>query len=1006
MTLQARLVLLVAMSACVADPFAVRGVRATMDGAGLDTVWLGAPGEAVPGVNLRFTDGGGKPLAGASVEWKSVGRNAQVVAPAVTTNKTGEARAGWVLGTDASEEQQLNVTVFFPGHESQIVIRARAVPHIVSQLRVELDTAALRLGDTLQVGVEAIDPYGNPFPAPDVTLSLTDSAVASVAGSGVVGGPRRGRTIVRVAHHGVVTYFPLRVMQHVAAIVPAADTMRFSSLGAELPVAYVVRDDRDRLVADTTATLSIADTAVAQVSGSRVRSVGPGATALQLTIGSTAVTVNVGVEQRIASLMMLRDTVHFDALLDTTTLHPIALDSLNAPIRHPALVYDVSDGRVATVAAGGTLTAVAPGAASVTVRDPATGISATAPVVVRQRIATIEFPQAIQFSALGDTLPLDTPVRVHQGSGINGAPPASPVILGATALDRLGSIIVGAVLDYAVSDSTVVALEPDAQLRSVSSGQALVIARDPESGITGQGVIVVDQVATTVTVTVAFGNSIVALPVGTTLPLTCRAFDRNGFPVLRDPTLVRSVNGTVAGTGCADARVQHSGYDTLFFALGAAQASVPVTVSTGDSVGVVAAAQPLTTVERQRFVGEDLAHPSILALRPLVAEILAAYGNPTTNLGRARALRDWLARTAIHPHPPLHPDASTSNLGVLPPGKTWADVNALIYAPSKDSLLNANNAYWWSVGYDGYAMLDRLLGTLDPTTGLRADDGMMLHVGGARYQIRDVQSYRYPICTFQAIMLNALWAAAGLHGMLISTIDHDPATVFIPELGRWVYEDPTFNEEYLLDGTGDPLSPVDLLTLSSAGEASRLQATKLLGPSFDREVYIPVETYRGGQPEGTVVMGSQLNSRVVGVGGWPTRLVQIDVPRLAQESPFNNPLNYVRVTAADAFPSLGVVVEEVRVEDSVYVTRLSSTLPNHQRFERRMNGGSWESVAAVDVLPVGECRVEYRSVDAVGSYSASTLLNVWVPRADGFVESGLPGSVRTQAQYSISMPGG
>ena len=67
-------------------------------------------------------------------------------------------------------------------------------------------------------------------------------------------------------------------------------------------------------------------------------------------------------------------------------------------------------------------------------------------------------------------------------------------------------------------------------------------------------------------------------------------------------------------------------------------------------------------------------------------------------------------------------------------------------------------------------MLDRLLGTLDPATGLRADDGMMVQVEGARYRIRDLQSYRYPICTFQTIMLNALWAAAGLHGMLLSTM--------------------------------------------------------------------------------------------------------------------------------------------------------------------------------------------------------------------------------------------
>ena len=380
-----------------------------------------------------------------------------------------------------------------------------------------------------------------------------------------------------------------------------------------------------------------------------------------------------------------------------------------------------------------------------------------------------------------------------------------------------------------------------------------------------------------------------------------------------------------------------------------------------------------------------------------MGDILAAYGNPTTNLARARAIRDWLARTAIHPHPPLHPDGSTSNLGVLPPGATWADVNAVSHSPKID----ADQQYWWGVGYDGYAMLDRLLGTLDPVTGVRADDGMMVLVQGARYRIRDVASYHYTLCTFQAIMLGALWEAAGLQGMLISTVDHDPSTVFIPELGRWVYEDPTFNEEYLLDGTGDPLSPVDLLTLSSNGQASRLRPTKVNGPSFDPEVYIPTASYVGQHPNGMVIMGSQLNNRVVGIGAWPTRLVQINVPQLALEPAFNDPVNYDPVSADVAFPRLGVVAQQLQVHDSVYVVQLSSTFPNAQRLERRLNGGSWQSVAGLDVLPVGQCRVEYRSLDAGGNVSATAAFDVWVPRASGFVEGGSLGSVRAQAQYCL-----
>ena len=51
----------------------------------------------------------------------------------------------------------------------------------------------------------------------------------------------------------------------------------------------------------------------------------------------------------------------------------------------------------------------------------------------------------------------------------------------------------------------------------------------------------------------------------------------------------------------------------------------------------------------------------------------------------------------------------------------------------------------------------------------------MVNVEGARYRIRDIATYRYVLCSYQDIMLNTLWAAAGLHGMLISTVGHDPA---------------------------------------------------------------------------------------------------------------------------------------------------------------------------------------------------------------------------------------
>ena len=151
-------------------------------------------------------------------------------------------------------------------------------------------------------------------------------------------------------------------------------------------------------------------------------------------------------------------------------------------------------------------------------------------------------------------------------------------------------------------------------------------------------------------------------------------------------------------------------------------------------------------------------------------------------------------------------------------------------------------------------------------------------------------------------------------------------------------------------------------------------------------------------------MGSQLNNRVVGIGGWPARLVQINVPQLALEPLFNNPVTYDPVTAEVAFPTLGVAAQQPQAQDSVYLVQLSSTFPNYERLERRLNGGPWQSVGSVDVLPVGQCRIEYHSLDAMGNVSATAVLDLWVPRGDGFTQSGIPGSVRGQAQYCSAAP--
>ncbi|HEY3354169.1 MAG TPA: hypothetical protein VGQ83_13025 [Polyangia bacterium] len=388
--------------------------------------------------------------------------------------------------------------------------------------------------------------------------------------------------------------------------------------------------------------------------------------------------------------------------------------------------------------------------------------------------------------------------------------------------------------------------------------------------------------------------------------------------------------------------------------------------------------------ERRQYEGEDLSSAGVQSLAPLVRAILHAYGDPQRPLDRARALRDWVARTAIHPYPALHPDDTDRNRAVLPPGTTWTDVNA-VYATIWDSPEKAQR--WARFDYDGSASLEALLGSPDPLTGARGDDGEMAYLGGASFQIKDLGTYDWVFCTYQVIQLNALLAAAGLQGMLISTIGHDPAAVFIPELDKWVYEDPTYNEEFRLDGEGDPLSPMELLVYSLAGEAWRLRYHKIVDHGWRNDVYpdpalSPYATYFGdGHDAGMVIMGSQLRNRAIGVEDFETHAVQLDAPALATLSPYNDTSLYAPVTPPVAFPDLGVGIAQLTFSGDAARVRLASSFPGHVKFERRVNAGPWTECGEWDVLPPPPARVDYRSVDDAGRSGMPALLEIGDPGA-------------------------
>jgi hypothetical protein len=270
-------------------------------------------------------------------------------------------------------------------------------------------------------------------------------------------------------------------------------------------------------------------------------------------------------------------------------------------------------------------------------------------------------------------------------------------------------------------------------------------------------------------------------------------------------------------------------------------------------------------------------------------------------------------------------------------------------------------------------MLNHLLGTVNLSTFSRNDDGMMIKVAPGRYRIRNYDAYRAVLCSWQQYFFIDLLAAAGLHGMQLRTDGHDPGAVFIPELEKWIWEDPTFNEEFTLDGIGVLLSPVEILLLSVQGDSNRLSPVKSRGPDWDISPYIDLSFISFIRVQGSLsAMGANINNRIIDNSSWKAVDVQFETYKFST-GPFSN---YPTATLEQIFPQLGVKVVETRQVANGYQVKLETSFPNHYTYFRRINNSEWIECSNIDVIPFTPGIYSYRSVDLQNNHGMDAMINL------------------------------
>lgn len=472
---------------------------------------------------------------------------------------TYESESGSVVAIDGTGRIEAlangatRVIAAYGADSGAVVVRVKQRP---VRVVVATDTVRLNaLGQTRTISAVAEDSLGSPLVDGVVGVAVADTAVVGAADSSTVQARANGVSTATFSVAGLPGQVVVRVAQVPASVRLDAAAFAFDALNDTLRAVPQVSDSLGTVIALAPVTYYSSDTTVATVDTAglvRARSNGSARLFAQAGAG-VAATVTVNVAQQVARIAVARDTIVFDALRAVLPVAATGLDRLGSPVVGAALTYASTGTAVATVDANGQIQALTNGTTGVVaVHGTDSGFVL---VRVQQR------PVRVQVAS--DTLTFDALGEDHQ--------------ISAVALDSLGSPVVGGIVGLRVGDTTLAQLVDSTTARARQNG--VTAATFTVAGLPAAVTLNVSQVATSLSAAVTFGKPIVTLPVGAPLPVACQAADRNGYPVTQDPALVGSVNGTVTGAGCGDVRVQRSGYDTLLFVLGAAQARVPVVVA-------------------------------------------------------------------------------------------------------------------------------------------------------------------------------------------------------------------------------------------------------------------------------------------------------------------------------------------------------------------------------------------------------------------------------------------
>ncbi len=436
------------------------------------------------------------------------------------------------------------------------------------------------IGATVQLSATVRDQNNNPMSGQTVNWNSSNTAVATVSGSGLVTAVSNGTAQITARSGNASGTANITVAEPVPTritVTPSSHTLE--AIGATVQLSATVRDQRNNVMSGQTITWSSGDEAVATVSATGlVTAVANGMTEITAKSGSLTSSAEITVSEPVPTTVTIEPASHtLEAIGDTLQLAAVVLDQYENAMADAAVTWSSGDEAVATVDEDGLVTAVDNGMADITAQ--AGDAMGSAAITVAQAPASVTVAVesgTTTLAAIGQTLQLTVSV-----SDANDHPIAEPAVT------------------WTSSDEAVVTVDQDGLVTAVGNGMADVVATagDVSDMVSITVMETSEPVATTVMIDPA-SHTLEAI--GETVQLAAVVLDQDEN-VMADAAVTWSSGDEAVATVDADGLVTavDNGMADIAAQSGDAVGSAAITVAqvpAGISIDVDAEATTLTEV--------------------------------------------------------------------------------------------------------------------------------------------------------------------------------------------------------------------------------------------------------------------------------------------------------------------------------------------------------------------------------------------------------------------------